>query len=121
VRIDVANGSASGALGVVIDRRGGALDGPAEVWLHNDTAERIGPISLHCGELRSPEGDLLPVAIAFEPARMTELPARSSRGVAFCIAATAALAPGRYRTVVQAEGAPDVWLPMEIVVRDSAP
>jgi hypothetical protein len=121
VRIDVATGSASGALRIELDRQGSPLDGSAEVWLHNDTAASVGPLALHSGELRSPEGALLPVVIAFEPALITELPARSSRGVALCMGPTAELAAGTYRTVVQAEGAPDVWLPMEVVVQDGAP
>ena len=116
VRIDLTTGPSSGTPRVVVDTRGGTVDGVAELWLHNDTTESVGPVELHCGDLRSPEGDVLAATLHFEPARVRELPARSGRGIQVCIGAAAPLIPGRYRTVVQAAGAPDVWMPLEVVV-----
>jgi hypothetical protein len=116
VRIDLTTGSSSGTPRVVVDTHGGAVDGVAELWLHNDTTEPVGPVELHCGDLRSPEGDVLAATLRFEPARIRELPARSGRGIRVCVGAAAPLIPGRYRTVVQVAGAPDVWMPLEVFV-----
>jgi hypothetical protein len=116
VRIDLTTGPSSGTPRVAVDTHGAAVDGGAELWLHNDTTQSVGPVELHCGDLRGPEGDLLAATLRFEPARIRELPARSGRGIRVCVRAPAPLLPGRYRAVVQVAGAPDVWMPLEVVV-----
>ena len=116
VRLAPAPGSPSGPPRVVVDPTGAAVDGVAELWLHNDTLDPVGPVALHCGDLRSSEGDMLAAALHFEPARIRELPARSGRGIRVCVGVAAPLPPGTYRTVVQVAGAPEVWTPLEVVV-----
>jgi hypothetical protein len=117
VRIDAAGGGGG-------DRDGNAQDGrssngraEAAVWLHNGTAEPRADVSLHCGDLRAHDGSLLPAsAVRFDPDRVDELPARSSRGVVVSAVLHADQPAGIYRGVILAAGVPDVWLPLEVVV-----
>jgi hypothetical protein len=109
---------------VRIDAAGGGPDGggsaEAEVWLHNGTAEPRAHVSLHCGDLRAHDGSLLPAsAVRFDPERVDDLPARSSRGVVVSAVLDAERPAGVYRGLILATGAPDVWLPLEVVVGGS--
>jgi hypothetical protein len=106
---------------VRIDAVGGGRDGggttEAEVWLHNGTAEPRADVSLHCGDLRAHDGSLFPAsAVRFDPERVDDLPARSSRGVVVSAVLDAERSAGVYRGLILATGAPDVWLPLEVVV-----
>lgn len=110
VRIDAAGGD-------VEDGRSGDGRAEAEVWLHNGTAEPRADVSLHCGDLRAHDGSLLPAgAVRFDPDRVDELPARSSRGVVVSAVLHADKPAGVYRGVILATGVPDAWLPLEVVV-----
>jgi hypothetical protein len=120
--VDLGAGLTTGT--VRIDAPGGGRDGggstEAEVWLHNGTAEPRADVSLHCGDLRAHDGSLLPAsAVRFDPDRVDDLPARSSRGVVVSAVLDAEWPPGVYRGLILATGAPDVWLPLEVVVGDS--
>ena len=116
VRIDAAGGD-GGRRGDVEDGRSGDGRAEAEVWLHNGTAEPRADVSLHCGDLRAHDGSLLPAgAVRFDPDRVGELPARSSRGVVVSAVLHADQPAGVYRGVILATGVPDAWLPLEIVV-----
>ena len=85
----------------------------AEVWLHNGSAAAYSAVALHCGDLRASDGAVLPAAlVSFDPS-ITDLPARSSRGVVVSVSAD--VAPGTYRGVVLVAGVPDAWLPIEVV------
>lgn len=90
----------------------------AEVWLHNGTHEARHDLRLHCGELRSSDGGVLPAGLAFDPEVVAELPARSSRGIAIGVAPWDEGPPesGTYRSVVMVTGLADVWLPVTVVV-----
>ena len=83
---------------------------PVEVWLQNSSFEPIGPLELVCGPLCDAEGPVA-ASVSFEPAVVDELPPRSSRAVAVTVDGP----PGSYRGVIQARGAPGMWLPLEIV------
>jgi hypothetical protein len=97
-------------------RRTGPGD-TAEVWLHNSTRAARHDLRLHCGELRSSEGEVLPAGVAFDPEVVAELPARSSRGVTVGVAPWEGSAePGTYRGIVMVTGLADVWLPVTVVV-----
>jgi hypothetical protein len=88
-----------------------------EVWLHNGTSSDVGPLVLRCGELSDSDGTVLDGAeVSFEPRDVALLPARSSRAVVMSLAAGGALLPGIYRGTIQAQGAPRLWLPLEVVV-----
>ncbi|MGH9138438.1 MAG: hypothetical protein ACRD0G_15575 [Acidimicrobiales bacterium] len=118
VQVDVTTGAPAGVLRVGVDRAA-AADEPAatELWLHNPTGDELGPIRLHCGDLRASDGTLLgSAAVAFDPAEIDSLPARSSRGVVVRVEAAAEQPAGRYRDTILAEGAPQIWLPFEVVV-----
>jgi len=89
----------------------------AEIWLHNGTAAAVGPLTLSCGQLSDSGGKALKAAeVHFEPRRVALLPARSSRAVVVSLAATGTLRPGIYRGAIQADGAPRLWLPLEVEV-----
>ena len=125
VEIDLDAGSASGMLRIEVDDTGAVRSGPAEAWLHNLTHALIGPLTVHCSELRASEAGVFPARLTFEPAHLDELPARSNRGVAVAIAVDEnatqrPLQPGTYRGLVQVTGAPKVWLPVEVVVVSDA-
>ena len=115
--VDVGTGSATGQVRLVVSPKG---EGPgAEMWVHNGTAEDLGPVGLHAGELRSADGDRLDAEVTFAPAQLAEVAARSSRGIAVGLAAGDLLAAGTYRALVQVEGAPDLWLALEVVVEEA--
>ncbi len=52
----------------------------AEIWLHNRSAHSLPALCLHAADLLSPAGAPLAASLAFEPARIDGMPARSSRG-----------------------------------------
>jgi hypothetical protein len=90
----------------------------AEVWLHNGTSSAVGPLVLRCGDLRSPEGKRLKGAkVRFEPREVARLEARSSRAVKVSLVAKDAPRPGIYRGTIQAQGAPRLWLPVEVAIK----
>ena len=109
-----------------VTRVGGALplrlapsaDGEArgDVWLHN-SGTPLHNVCLHVSELRHPDGQALPAcAVKFDPARIDELHSRSSRGIRVTATFPPSAIPGTYRGTILASGAPNVWLPLELVV-----
>jgi len=88
-----------------------------EVWLHNGTSTAVGPLALRCGPLTSCDGTALENArLVFEPGEVELLAPRSSRAVLVSLAATGPRRPGTYRGTIQAEGAPNLWLPLEVEI-----
>jgi hypothetical protein len=78
----------------------------------------VGPLRLSAGDLRASDGTLLGArTLRFDPPEAAVLPARSARGVVLSLAAEEPLEPATYRGVVQAEGAQDLWVTLEIEVR----
>jgi len=95
----------------------GRLLVPAELWLHNPSPNRVGPIRPSVGELRASVGTLLgPGCLRFDPSGAIDLPARSARGFAGTLSVEDPLEPGTYRGLVQVEGAPNLWVTLEIAV-----
>ena len=93
-------------------------DAVTEVWLHNGTTSEVGPLVFRCSELSDAGGSVLAGAeVRFDPPEMEPLPGRSSRAVAVLLAATASPSPGVYRGTIQAEGAPGLWLPLEVAIQ----
>jgi hypothetical protein len=89
----------------------------AEVWLHNGTASDIGPLQLSCGDLRSSKGKRLKRAkVRFEPRMLSRLDSGSSHAVKVLLVAMDEPRPGVYRSTIQAEGAPGLWLPLEVAI-----
>jgi hypothetical protein len=92
-------------------------DVATEVWLHNGTSAAVGPLVMRCGELRNSDGKRLKGAkVRFKPRKVEPLPARSSRAVTVSLVAKDELRPGIYRGTIQAEGAPRLWLPLEVAI-----
>lgn len=86
----------------------------AEVWLHNGTTTPAGPFALRCGPLERADGAVLDATIRFDPLVVEPLPGRSSRAVT--VSVDGVPAAGIYRGVLQADGAPDLWLPLQVTV-----
>ena len=87
-----------------------------EVWLHNGTSAAVGPLVLRCGPLSAARGGVLDAQVGFDPSEVSPLPPRSSRGIVISVLAVGESRPGIYRGVIQAEGAPSLWLPLEVTV-----
>ena len=88
-----------------------------EVWLHNGTSAEVGPLVMRCGELRNSDGKKLKGAkVRFKPRKVEPLPARSSRAVTMSLVTKDEPRPGIYRGTIQAEGAPRLWLPVEVAI-----
>jgi hypothetical protein len=95
----------------------GSPTAATEVWLHNGTRAPVGPLTLRCGPLSDASGTALDAgAVGFEPGAVDVLPPRSSRAVVVTLTASDRPEPGTYRGTIQAEGAPSVWLPLEVAV-----
>jgi len=91
------------------------------VWLHNRGSVDMGKVVLRCGELLSHDGNVIAARLMrFEP-DIVPMPARSSRGVTVEIDIDEHVAPGSYRGMLVADGHPDVWLPIELVVKPLLP
>jgi hypothetical protein len=89
----------------------------AEVWLHNGTTSEVGPLIFRCSDLIDTEGTVLAGAeLRFDPPKMEPLPSRSSRAVSVCLVTTDSPRPGTYRGTIQAQGAPGLWLPLEVAI-----
>jgi hypothetical protein len=101
---------------VVLERPERAQSTTAEIWLHNGTSSSVGPLVLCCGALTAAGGDVLDARVGFDPDAILVLPPRSSRGVVFSITASGRPDPGIYRGTIQADGAPMLWLPVEVAV-----
>jgi hypothetical protein len=114
--VRLGGGAPGEPLRLEVEARGAIRSGPGEIWLHNGNAAATGSITLHCSKLRSPDGERLAAALRFEPADIDSLPGRSSRGFALHVIPKRDLTAGRYRGVIQARGAPEVWMAVEVVV-----
>jgi hypothetical protein len=103
---------------LVLERPELLASATAEIWVHNGTPAPVGPLALRCGPLTAADGtELDGVRMQFDPAEVSVLPPRSSRGVVVSLARTGSLRPGVYRGTIQAEGAPKLWLPLELAVQ----
>ena len=88
-----------------------------EFWLHNGGPEDMGKIRLRCSDLLADDGALIESGcVRFEP-DMVAMPARSSRGVIIEVDVSEEDATGTYRGTLLADGHPDVWLPVTLVIR----
>jgi hypothetical protein len=89
----------------------------SEMWFHNGTSTPVGPLRLCCGALAAPSGKVLDARVGFDPPEISLLAARSSRGVVISLIAGRDPSPGVYRGAIQADGAPALWLPIEVAVQ----
>jgi hypothetical protein len=96
-----------------------------EVWLHNGGSFDLGKVRLRCSDLLAHDGAVISAdAVRFEP-DVVAMPARSSRGVTVEVEVGEVegehVAPGSYRGTVLADGHPELWLPVELVVKPLLP
>jgi hypothetical protein len=116
--LDLAIGRASGLLQMSTVAAGTAT---AELWLHNAGPLELGKIRLRCGELAAHDGARIGAEhVGFEP-DLVPMPARSSRGVIVSVELGDDAQPGTYRGTLMADGQPDLWLPIELVVKPLLP
>jgi hypothetical protein len=116
--LDLAAAQATGRLQLCTAAPGAAT---AEVWLHNRGPVDMGKVALRSGDLLSHDGTLIAAQLMrFEP-DIVRMPARSSRGVTVEVDINEHVAPGSYRGMLVADGHPDVWLPIELVVKPLLP
>jgi hypothetical protein len=101
----------------LVDPEGAAAGSSVEIWLHNGTLSAIGPLSMRAGPLTDVDGARLDGAeVGFEPGEVERLPPRSSRAVRVSLAAAGSPRPGTYRGTIQADGAPQLWVPLEVAI-----
>ncbi len=116
VTVPIDSSAVGPSLRLVMERAEPDASADAEVWLHNGTAAPAGPLKLRCGALTAPGGEVLEARVDFDPAEVSPLPPRSSRGVTVSVAIGGEPRPGIYRGTIQADGAPTLWLPVEVAV-----
>lgn len=113
---DLVSSAATGHIALEAAEPGTAA---TEVWLHNGGATDLGKVRLRCSGLLAHDGALIDAAaVRFEPDTVP-MPARSSRGVTVEVDVAADVAPGHYRGTLLADGHPEVWLPVSLVVRSA--
>jgi hypothetical protein len=116
--LDFAAAQARGQLQLCTVAPGAAT---AEVWLHNRGPVDMGKVALRCSDLLSHDGRVIAARLMrFEP-DIVPMPARSSRGVTVEVDIDEHVAPGSYRGMLVTDGHPDVWLPIELVVKPLLP
>ncbi|MFN8033970.1 hypothetical protein [Mycobacterium sp. ST-F2] len=92
-----------------------------EVWLHNNTHNDFGEVSLHCSALVAHTGHVIAASAAVCDPDPVPVPARTSRGVQLRVQLAPFDPPGIYRGTLLATGQPDLWLPVALTVRPPAP
>jgi len=117
VTIPVDSAAVGPPVRLVLEDPGQPEGTAGEIWLHNGTSAAVGPLALRCGALSAPGGEALDARVGFDPAEVPLLPPRSSRGIVISILAEGEARAGIYRGTIQAEGAPALWLPVEVAVR----
>ena len=117
VTIPVDSAAVGPPVRLVLEDPGQPEGTAGEIWLHNGTSAAVGPLALRCGALSAPGGEALDARVGFDPAEVPLLPPRSSRGIVISVLAEGEARAGIYRGTIQAEGAPALWLPVEVAVR----
>ena len=105
---------------LVLNGSGPSSAPTGDVWLHNGTSSPVGPLTLRCSPLTASDDTVLDAAdVSFEPSEVPRLEPRSSRAVTVSLVVKGAPRPSAYRGTIQAEGAPRLWLPIEVVIEPS--
>lgn len=116
--LDFAAAQANGRLQLSSVAPGAAT---AEVWLHNRGPDDMGKVALRCSDLLSHDGNLIAARLMRLEPDIVPMPARSSRGVTVEVDIDEHVAPSSYRGMLVADGHPDVWLPIELVIKPVLP
>lgn len=116
--IDLVGAAATGR--VVLESSADSATATAEVWLHNTGSTDLGKVRMRCGDLLSHDGAVIEAAaVRFEPDAVP-MPGRCSRGIIVEVDLPDAVSAGRYHGTLLADGHPDVWLPIELVIGSPA-
>ncbi len=103
-----------------VDRRG-LLLAAAELWLCNSQSHPVGPLCLGLGDLQRSTGTVVSSDhLRLDPSTV-ELPARCARAVAVTLSVDDPLQPGVYRGLLQADGAPEFGVIVELTVENPGP
>jgi len=116
--LDFAAAQATGRLQLSSVAPGAAT---AEVWLHNRGPDDMGKVVLRCSDLLSHDGNVIAARLMRLEPDIVPMPARSSRGVTVEVDIHEHVAPSSYRGMLVADGHPDVWLPIELVIKPVLP
>jgi hypothetical protein len=100
-----------------VNRRG-LLLASAELWLCNPQSHPVGPLCLGLDDLRRSTGTVVSSDLLRLDPSTVELPARCARAVAVTLSADDPLEPGVYRGMLQADGAPEFGVIVELTVED---
>lgn len=92
-----------------------------EIWLHNNTQQDLGEVTLCCSELVSHAGHVIAAGALRCGPDPVPVPARSSRGVQFQVHVSRFEPPGVYRGILLARGYPELWLPVALTVDAPTP
>ncbi len=103
-----------------VDRRG-LLLAAAELWLCNSQSHPVGPLGLGLGDLRRSTGTVVSSDLLRLDPGTVELPARCARAVAVTLSVGDPLDPGVYRGMLQADGAPEFGVIVELTVENPGP
>ena len=114
----LARGGAGQRPTAAVQRAPGAAT--AEVWLHNRGPDDMGKVALRCSDLLTRRQPIAARLMRFEP-DIVPMPARSSRGVTVEVDIDEHVAPSSYRGMLVTDGHPDVWLPIELVIKPVLP
>lgn len=111
--VDLVRAEAAGNVVLTATEPGAVVN---ELWLHNGGGEDLGKVRLRCSNLMAHDGTILSSdLVRFEPDSVP-MPARCSRGVTIHIDVADDVPAGNYRGTLLADGYPDVWLPLTLVV-----
>jgi len=116
VTVPVDSDAVAPPVRLAVDPSASSERAAVEVWLRNGTVSPVGPLALRCGQLTASDGTMLDgTEVRFEPDEV-DLPPRSSRAVLVSLTPAESLRPGVYRGTIQADGAPRLWLPLEVAI-----
>ena len=118
--VDVSGQGTPTTWRIRVDRRG-LLLAAAELWLCNSQSHPVGPLSLGISDLQRSSSTLVSSDhLRLDPSTV-ELPARCARAVAVTLSVDDPLEPGVYRGMLQADGAPEFGVIVELRVENPGP
>jgi hypothetical protein len=102
-----------------VDSKGSVRNG-RELWLRNSSLDPLATVRLSVSDLQCDSGAVIASKqVHLDPPTLTELPARSARGVQVELRLKKPVANGTYRGIVYGEGAVVLHVPIEVDVRAS--
>jgi len=117
--VDVHHGSAPVSWRLEADTKGQVRSG-AELWLQNSSPDPLSPIHFSVSDLLAESGARVPSScVHLDPSEMTELPARSARGILLELHPDEPVARGKYRGILATGGARTMLIAIEVEVHEN--